>query len=61
MGLTFACDEGDELANTLLHAFLSFLCYLCIVWQGVLHDSSDWSKVANVSINIIKLVSLLGP
>lgn len=55
---TFARNERYELADALLHALLCLLCDLGIVRQRILHDSSDWSKVANVSIDILKLVGL---
>jgi predicted small integral membrane protein len=48
--LTFAGDEGDELADALLHAFFGFLGYLCVVGKRHLHDAGDWSKITNVSI-----------
>ena len=47
---TLACDEGDELAHTLLHTFLCFFGDFGILGQGHLHDSGDWSKVTNVSV-----------
>jgi hypothetical protein len=48
--LTLARDEGDELADAFLHALLCLLCNLGVFGQGHLHDSRDWSKVADVSI-----------
>lgn len=47
---TFARNEGDELGNTLLHAFLCFLGDFCILGQSSFHDARDWSKVSNVSV-----------
>jgi len=47
---TLAGDEGDELADALLHAFFGLLCNLCVFGQGHLHDSGNWSKVTYVSI-----------
>ena len=44
---TFAGDERDELAHTLLHAFLSLLCNLCVLWEGSLHDTGNWREVTN--------------
>lgn len=47
---TFACDEGDKLAHAFLHALLRFLGNFGILGQCGLHNSSHWSKVADVSI-----------
>lgn len=57
--LTFASDEGDEFANTLLHTLLRFLGDFCVVWEGVFHDPCDWSKVAYVSIVLVKFIALV--
>ena len=56
--LTLTRDEGNELANTFLHTLLRLLCDLGVVGKSILHDASDWSKVANVSIKLIKFVGL---
>lgn len=50
VALTFAGDEGDELAHALLHAFFRLLCDLGVFGQRRLHDAGDWSKVTDVSI-----------
>lgn len=42
---TFAGDERYELAHALLHAFLCFLCYFCILGQGSLHNSGHYGKL----------------
>lgn len=42
--LTLAGDERDELAHAFLHAFLGFLCDLCIFRQSQLHDARHWMK-----------------
>jgi len=47
---TLARNEGDELADALLHAFLCFFGNLGVVGQCHLHDAGDWSKVTYVSI-----------
>ncbi len=57
--LTFTCDEGDEFADALLHAFLGLLCDFGIVRQSILHDARDWSKITDVSIELIKLIRLV--
>ena len=49
---TLASNEGDELADTLLHTLLGFLRNLCVLRQSRLHNSGDWSKVMYVSIGI---------
>jgi hypothetical protein len=47
---TFAGDEGDKLADAFLHAFFCFFGDLGVLWKRRLHYSSDWRKVADVSI-----------
>ena len=49
---TFTRDERDELADTLLHTLLRFLCNLRVFRQRCLHNSRNWSKVMYVSIGI---------
>lgn len=49
-GRTFAGDEGDELADTFLHAFLGLFGDFGVLGQGSLHDTSNWSEVAYISI-----------
>ncbi len=51
---TLACDEGDELAHALLHAFFRFFGDFGVFGQGHLHDTRDWSKVANVSVRVFQ-------
>ena len=58
--LTLAGNEGDELADTFLHAFLCFLGYLCIVGESHLHDAGDWSEITNVSIRGSSGIGRLG-
>lgn len=50
---TLAGDETDELADAFLHALLGLLCNLGVLGERVLHDSGDWSKVADVSIKLV--------
>lgn len=47
---TFAGDEGDKLAYTLLHAFFGFFGDFGVFGQRRLHDPGDWCKVTYVSI-----------
>lgn len=56
---TLAGDEGDELADTLLHALLGFLRDLRILRQGGLHDAGHWSKIMNVSIVVARRLARL--
>ena len=53
---TFASDEADKFAHTLLHALFGFFGDLSILGQGHLHNAGDWRKVSNVSIVYIKFV-----
>ena len=56
---TFAGDEGDELADALLHAFFGLFRDLGVFRQSRLHDPGDWSKVANVSVTVLVLFRLV--
>ena len=47
---TFTCNERNKLAHAFLHAFFCFFGNFGVLGQRSLHDSSDWSKVAYVSI-----------
>lgn len=57
---TLTGDEGDELADTFLHAFLGFFGNFGIVWKGTFHNSGDWCKVAYVSIGSDIVLSVSG-
>jgi hypothetical protein len=59
-GHTLRGDEGYELADAFLHALLGLLCNLGVLRERILHDPGDWSKVSDVSIVYIVLVSLGG-
>lgn len=58
--LTFAGNERDELADTLLHALFRLLGNLSVLRERRLHDPGHWCKVANVSIVDIVLDGLGG-
>lgn len=57
--LTFTSNEGDEFAHTLLHTLFRFFGDLGVVWEGIFHDPCDWSKIAYVSIVLVKFVGLV--
>ncbi len=50
---TFAGDKGYEFAHAFLHAFLGLLGNLGVLGEGQLHDARHWSKVADVSVQVV--------
>lgn len=56
--LTFAGDEGDELANAFLHALFRLFGDLGILGESIFHNAGHWCKVSDVSIVDIVLLGL---